>query len=101
MPTVTARFDRNPLNLSRPAVCHLVVEVTAPRLEQETPQSVVLFGMRGVKRNDPDYFAAYVMNYILGGGGLTSRLETVGPVTGKMLDASSSSLGISTMARSR
>ena len=43
-------------------------------VEQETPQSVVLFGMRGLKRNDPDYFAAYVMNYILGGGGLTSRL---------------------------
>ncbi len=43
-------------------------------VEQETPQSVVIFGMRGVKRNDPDYFAAYVMNYILGGDGLTSRL---------------------------
>jgi len=31
MPTVTARFDRNPLNVKRAAVCHLVVEVTAPK----------------------------------------------------------------------
>jgi zinc protease len=43
-------------------------------VEQDTPQSVVIFGARGIKRNDPDYFAAYVMIYILGGDGLTSRL---------------------------
>ncbi|MCG8695207.1 MAG: insulinase family protein [Minwuiales bacterium] len=43
-------------------------------IEQQTPQSVVMFGMRGLKRDDPDYYAAYVMNYVLGGGGLTSRL---------------------------
>ncbi len=39
------------------------------------PQSVVFFGQAGLKRHDPDYYAAYVMNYILGGGGLTSRLN--------------------------
>ena len=38
MPTVTARFDRNPLNVKRAAVCHLVVEVTAPKAEQASPQ---------------------------------------------------------------
>ncbi len=38
------------------------------------PQSVVVFGQRGVKRDDKDYYAAYVMNYILGGGGFSSRL---------------------------
>lgn len=43
-------------------------------IEQQTPQSIVMFGMRGLKRDDPDYYAAYVMNYVLGGGGLTSRL---------------------------
>ena len=31
----------------------------------------------GIKRNDPDYYAGFVMNDILGGGsGLTSRLAT-------------------------
>lgn len=39
-----------------------------------SPQSVVLFGEAGIKRRDPDWYVAYVMNYILGGGGLTSRL---------------------------
>ncbi|MBI4185251.1 MAG: insulinase family protein [Proteobacteria bacterium] len=40
----------------------------------QVPQSVVVFGQRGVKRTDPDYYAALVMNYILGGGGFSSRL---------------------------
>ena len=43
-------------------------------VEHQTPQSLVLWGLPGVKRDDPDYYAAYVMNYVLGGGGLTSRL---------------------------
>jgi zinc protease len=34
----------------------------------------VLFGGRGLKRDDPDFVPAYVMNYILGGGGFSSRL---------------------------
>ncbi|MEE8188560.1 MAG: pitrilysin family protein [Kiloniellales bacterium] len=43
-------------------------------VEKDVPQSVVAFGHRGVKRDDPDYYAAYVVNYILGGGGFASRL---------------------------
>ncbi|MCA1908049.1 MAG: insulinase family protein [Magnetospirillum sp.] len=38
------------------------------------PQSVAVFGLPGIKRDDPDWYAAYVMNYILGGGGFSSRL---------------------------
>ena len=37
-------------------------------VRQAIPQSVVRFGQAGVKRADPDYYAAYVMNHILGGG---------------------------------
>ena len=40
----------------------------------ETPQSVVLFGQPGIDRDDPDFFAAYILNHILGGGGFESRL---------------------------
>ena len=43
-------------------------------IRKNIPQSVVMFGLPGIKRNDPDYYAAYVMNYVLGGGGFTSRL---------------------------
>jgi zinc protease len=37
-------------------------------------QSQVLIGQPGVTRADPDYFALYVGNYVLGGGGFDSRL---------------------------
>ncbi len=40
----------------------------------KTPQSVALFGHRGIKRHDPDFFAAYIASTILGGGGFDSRL---------------------------
>ena len=38
------------------------------------PQTLVLFSGPGVDRDDPDFFAAYLLNYILGGGGFSSRL---------------------------
>ena len=40
----------------------------------DIPQSVAIFGAQGFKRNDPDWFPALVMNYILGGGGFSSWL---------------------------
>lgn len=39
-----------------------------------TPQSVAVFGHAGIKRHDPDFFVAYVMNQVFGAGGFTSRL---------------------------
>ncbi len=38
------------------------------------PQSVVQFAMRGPKRKDEDFIPAFVLNYILGGGGFASKL---------------------------
>ncbi|SOC18771.1 zinc protease [Rhodobacter sp. JA431] len=40
----------------------------------DTPQSVVIFGQEGIAMDDPDFFAAYVLNQILGAGGFSSRL---------------------------
>jgi zinc protease len=39
-----------------------------------SPQSVVLFGQPGIARDDPDFFAAFILNEILGGGGFEARL---------------------------
>lgn len=39
-----------------------------------TPQSVALFGQAGMDRDHDDFFAAYLLNTILGGGGFESRL---------------------------
>lgn len=43
-------------------------------VEKAVPQSALVFGQRGLKRSDPDFYAAIVLNHILGGGGFTSRL---------------------------
>lgn len=40
----------------------------------DTPQAVALFAQAGIARDDPDYFAAHILNHILGGGGFESRL---------------------------
>ena len=42
----------------------------------DNPQSVAQFGHQGIKREDKDFIPAYVLNYILGGGGFSSRLMT-------------------------
>jgi zinc protease len=38
------------------------------------PQPTAVFGMPGILRKDKDFIPAYVANYILGGGGFSSRL---------------------------
>jgi zinc protease len=43
-------------------------------VRKNVPQSRVMFGQEGLARDDPDFYAAYVANHILGGGGFTSRL---------------------------
>lgn len=40
------------------------------------PQSTVLFAQGGIRQDDPDYFAALILNEVLGGGGFASRLMT-------------------------
>ncbi len=40
----------------------------------DIPQSTAIWGHQGIAQDDPDFFAAYVMNRVLGGGGFTSRL---------------------------
>ena len=43
-------------------------------VDMDIPQSVIQFGHVGIMRKDPDFVPAYVMNHVLGGSGLTSRL---------------------------
>lgn len=43
-------------------------------VEMPVPQSVAIFGAKGLARKDPDFVTAFVMNHILGGGGFASRL---------------------------
>ena len=41
-----------------------------------TPQATVYFGQKGIPRDDPDFFPAFVLNEVLGGGRFTARLMT-------------------------
>lgn len=43
-------------------------------IDRPIPQTVVQFGQPGIPMEDPDFYPALVMNYIMGGGGLTTRL---------------------------
>ena len=45
-------------------------------IQRPFPQSMVIFGQPGPARSDKDFYAAYVMNHILGGGSFSSRLYT-------------------------
>jgi zinc protease len=42
--------------------------------QMNVPQTVIQFGHAGLKRKDKDFIPAYIINYILGGGGFSSRL---------------------------
>lgn len=44
------------------------------RVDYELPQTTLQLAYPGVPRDAPDFFAAYLMNHILGGGTFTSRL---------------------------
>ena len=43
--------------------------------QRASPQTTLLLGHGGINYEDADFFAAFVMNHILGGGGFSSRLN--------------------------
>jgi len=43
------------------------------RINKDLTQANIILGHNGVARGNPDYYALQVMNYVLGGGGFSSR----------------------------
>lgn len=43
-------------------------------IDRDIPQSSILVAEKGLMREDPDFYAAYVLNHMFGGGSFTSRL---------------------------
>lgn len=76
-------LDKTFGDLPKKSVPYIMPPVTPPaegkviRVDKDVPQAVVEFGEQGLLRKDPQWYAAYVMNYILGGGGFSSRLMDV------------------------
>ena len=69
-------FGRLPATSTRWTVADVQAAVVPGTkvVSKPIPQSVIRFGQKGIKRSDDDFYAAYVMNYVLGGGGFESRL---------------------------
>ena len=72
--TLGALLDRTFGGLPAKSKLTPVPEVVAGKPPQrefialDVPQTVVTFGGPGIKRSDPDFMAAFVVNHILGGG---------------------------------
>ena len=77
--TLKAELDRVFGDLPAEAELKTVPDVE-PKLgldvdyEYPLPQSTLQLVYPGIERDDPDFFAAYLMNHILGGGTFSSRL---------------------------
>lgn len=46
----------------------------AVKIDRDVTQASIIIGHLGISRDNPDYYAVSVMNYILGSGGFSSRL---------------------------
>lgn len=74
-PLLDEAFGSLPDHADLPAIADVTPKFGAMDVvQQDIPQSQAIWGQKGIKRTDPDFYAAYVMNYILGGGGFSSRL---------------------------
>jgi zinc protease len=59
-----------PASVPPPVIDKTVVK----KIDKKVTQANIAMGHIGLSRENPDYYAATVMNYILGGGGFSSRL---------------------------
>jgi zinc protease len=57
-----------------PAVAEVTIPAGVTVVDFPTPQSVAILAQKGIKQKDDDWFAATVMNQVLGGGSFESRL---------------------------
>ena len=59
---------------SQPLVPAKIGAAQVLRVNKDLTQANIVLGHNGVPRGHPDYYAIQVMNYILGGGGFSSRV---------------------------
>lgn len=64
-----AKADLGPVATIVPAAPGKTVLVPRP-----IPQTVIMMAHAGLDRSDPDWYAATILNYVVGGGGFSSRL---------------------------
>lgn len=69
------RWEKAPLP-SNPLVPSSSTTANTIRIQRDLTQANITMGHGGITRGNPDYYAIHVMNYILGGSGLSSRLAS-------------------------
>jgi len=57
-----------------PFITTFAREQKTVKIDRQITQANIILGHAGISRENPDYYALTVMNYILGGGGFASRL---------------------------
>ncbi len=67
--TLPAKADLAAVSDVKPAVEGKTILVPRP-----IPQTVMILAHAGLDRSDPDWYAATILNYVVGGGGFSSRL---------------------------
>lgn len=68
------RWEKSKLKLPDIPSVKKVVSRDSILIDRNITQSNIVLGHTGISRDNPDYYAVSVMNYILGGGGFESRM---------------------------
>lgn len=68
------QWQRKKLILQPLAAVRLPENKKVITVDKDITQANIILGHLGIPRDHPDYYAVSVMNYILGGGGFSSRL---------------------------
>lgn len=67
-------WKRNKQPLPPPVSPPAIEKTASQKIDMRVTQANISMGHVGISRENPDFYACAVMNYILGGGGFTSRL---------------------------
>lgn len=75
-PLIEKMFAGLPAQASQAAIAEMrpTAAGTVTVVDMDVPQSALAFAQPGLKRDDPHFYALTVLNQILGGSGLSSRL---------------------------
>lgn len=67
-------WKKRELPVPSPAAPPAMKDMTTQKIDRKITQANINLGHIGISRENPDYYAVSVMNFILGGGGFSSRL---------------------------
>jgi len=75
-PLLDRTFGHLPATSTLPPVPQTTLATATPLIVRQLPQpqSLIIFAAPGIQDEDPDWVALAVANYIIGGGGFSSRL---------------------------